>query len=42
VRDAPAHVITEIPQALVYIPKLHGPERTAASTILFDKAWLER
>jgi peptide/nickel transport system substrate-binding protein len=42
IRDMPAHVITEIPQALIYSPKVHGPVRTAASTVLFDKAWIEK
>ncbi|HEV8297385.1 MAG TPA: ABC transporter substrate-binding protein [Acidimicrobiales bacterium] len=42
VRDVPAHVTTAIAQDLIHSPKLHDPQRTAASTILFDKAWLEK
>jgi hypothetical protein len=42
VRDMPAHVTTSIMQALVHTPKLHDAQRTAASSILFDKAWLEK
>ncbi len=42
VRDDPAFVITQIPQALIHTPKLHGPQRTAASIVLFDKAWLQK
>lgn len=42
IRDMPAHVITEIPQALIYSPKVHGPTRTAASNVLFDKTWIEK
>lgn len=40
VRDVPAHVITQIPQALIHTPNLQGAQRTAASSILFDNAWL--
>jgi peptide/nickel transport system substrate-binding protein len=42
VRDDPALVITQIPQALIHTPKLQNPQRTAASIVLFDKAWLEK
>jgi peptide/nickel transport system substrate-binding protein len=42
IRDMPAHVITEIPQALIHSPKVHGPTRTAASNVLFDKTWIEK
>jgi peptide/nickel transport system substrate-binding protein len=41
-RDVPAHVITQIPQALVHSPRVRGPVRTAGSNILFDKVWIER
>ena len=42
VRDDPALVITQIPQDLVYTPKLHDPWRSGASIVLFNKAWLEK
>jgi peptide/nickel transport system substrate-binding protein len=42
VRDDPALVITQIPQDLIHTPKLHGAQRTAASIVLFDKAWLQK
>ncbi len=42
VRDMPAHVIAALPQALVSTPKLKGAQRTAGSSILFDKAYLEK
>ena len=42
VRDDPALVITQIPQDLIHTPKLHDPERSAASIVLFDKAWLSK
>jgi peptide/nickel transport system substrate-binding protein len=42
VRDEPAHVTTAIMQVLVTSPKLHDAQRTAASSILFDKAWLAK
>jgi len=42
VRDMPAHVIAALPQALVSTPKLKGAVRTAGSSILFDKAYLEK
>jgi peptide/nickel transport system substrate-binding protein len=42
VRDVPAHITTTVMQSLVHSPKLHGAQRTAASSILFDKAWLEK
>jgi peptide/nickel transport system substrate-binding protein len=42
VRDDPALVITQIPQDLVYSPKVHGPERSAASIVLFDKTWVSK
>jgi hypothetical protein len=41
-RDDPAFVITQIPQDLIHTPKLHDPERSAASIVLFDKAWLAK
>jgi peptide/nickel transport system substrate-binding protein len=41
IRDAPSHVITMIPQAMIHTPKLHGLERSAISLTLFDKAWLD-
>jgi peptide/nickel transport system substrate-binding protein len=42
VRDDPALVITQIPQDLVHTPKLHDVQRSAASIVLFNKAWLEK
>ncbi len=42
VRDMPAHVLAALPQALVSTPKLKGAVRTAGSSILFDKAYLEK
>jgi peptide/nickel transport system substrate-binding protein len=41
-RDMPAAPIAEIPVAWVHNPKLHGVQATAAVTVFFDKAWLER
>jgi hypothetical protein len=38
----PSLVTTAIMQSLVHTPKLQGAQRTAASTVLFDKAWLEK
>jgi hypothetical protein len=40
--DDPALVITQIPQDLISTPNLHGPERSGASIVLFDKAWLSK
>jgi hypothetical protein len=42
VRDVPAVVHTNIMQALIHSPKLHDAQRTAMSSVLFDKAWLEK
>jgi peptide/nickel transport system substrate-binding protein len=42
VRDMPAMVTAALMQSLVHSPKLHDAQRTAASIILFDKAWLEK
>ena len=38
----PAHVITNVPQALIMTPKLQGALRTAGSNVLFDKAFLQK
>ena len=42
IRDAPAAVMTALPQGWVHSPKLHGVQRTAYTSYLLDKAWLEK
>jgi peptide/nickel transport system substrate-binding protein len=42
VRDAPALVITYIPQAVIHSPKVHGIVRTAQAVTHYDKAWMEK
>ena len=42
IRDAPAHVITALPQGWIHSPKLHGVQRTAYTSYHLDKAWLEK
>ena len=42
IRDAPAHVIAIVPQAIVHTPKMHDIVRTGSSITLYDKAWLEK
>jgi peptide/nickel transport system substrate-binding protein len=42
VRDAPALVITYIPQAVIHNPKVHGIVRTAQAVTHYDKAWMEK
>jgi peptide/nickel transport system substrate-binding protein len=42
IRDAPALVITYIPQAVVTSPKVHGINRDAQAITLFDKAWIAK
>jgi ABC-type transport system substrate-binding protein len=42
IRDAPALVITYIPQAVITSPKVHGIVRTAQAVTLYDKAWMSK
>jgi peptide/nickel transport system substrate-binding protein len=42
IRDAPALVITYIPQAVIASPKVHGIVRTAQAVTHYDKAWMEK
>ena len=42
IRDAPAHVIAIVPQAIVHTPKMHDIVRTGSSITLYDKAWIEK
>jgi len=42
IRDAPALVITYIPQAVITSAKVHGIVRTAQTVTLFDKAWIAK
>ena len=42
IRDAPALVITYIPQAVITSPKVHGIIRTAQAVTLYDKAWIAK
>jgi peptide/nickel transport system substrate-binding protein len=42
IRDAPAHVIAIVPQAIVHTTKMHDIVRTGSSITLYDKAWLEK
>ena len=42
IRDAPALVITYIPQAVITSAKVHGIVRTAQTVTLFDKAWMSK
>jgi peptide/nickel transport system substrate-binding protein len=42
IRDAPALVITYIPQAVITSAKVHGITRTAQAVTLFDKAWISK
>jgi peptide/nickel transport system substrate-binding protein len=38
----PAHVISVIPQAMLYTPEVHGLLRSGASITLFHEAWYEQ
>ena len=42
IRDAPAHVIAIVPQAIVHTTKMHDIVRTGSSITLYDKAWIEK
>jgi hypothetical protein len=42
IRDAPAHVIAIVPQAIVHTPKMHDIVRTGSSITLYGKAWIEK
>jgi ABC-type transport system substrate-binding protein len=42
VRDAPALVITYIPQAVIHSAKVHGIVRTAQAVSHYDKAWMSK
>jgi ABC-type transport system substrate-binding protein len=42
VRDVPSVVASTVASAFVSIPKLHGVQRTAVATVLYDKAWLSK
>jgi len=42
IRDAPALVITYIPQAVITSPKVHGIVRTAQAVTLYDKAFMTK
>jgi hypothetical protein len=42
IRDAPAHVIAIVPQAIVSTTKMHDIVRTGSSITLYGKAWLEK
>jgi peptide/nickel transport system substrate-binding protein len=42
IRDAPALVITYIPQAVIHSAKVHGIVRTAQAVTLYDKAWMSK
>jgi hypothetical protein len=41
VRDMPAAVITSIPQALLFSPKLQGLVKTGEGITLFNRAWVK-
>ena len=40
--DAPAAVMTALPQGWIHSPKLHDVQRTAYTSYHLDKAWLEK
>ena len=42
IRDAPALVITFIPQAVIHSAKVHGIVRTAQAVTLYDKAFITK
>jgi peptide/nickel transport system substrate-binding protein len=42
IRDAPALVITYIPQAVIHSAKVHGIVRTAQAVSYYDKAWMSK
>ena len=42
IRDAPALVITYIPQAVIHSAKVHGIVRTAQAVTHYDKAWMSK